>query len=1123
MKCPRCDHESPPHAKFCPECAAPLFLRCAKCGAQLPVSAKFCPECAHPVSTPPTSAPLLDSRAAYTPKHLAERILTSRSALEGERKQVTVLFADLKGSMELLADRDPEEARQLLDPVLERMMRAVHRYEGTVNQVMGDGIMALFGAPLAHEDHALRACYAALAMQSAIRRYADEAQRSHGAEVRIRVGLNSVEVVVRAIGSDLHMDYTAVGQTTHLAARMEQLATPGAILLTVETARLVEGYVELKSLGPVPVKGVVEPVEVFQLIGAAATRSRLQAAATRGLSGLVGRRTELEALHRLRERVASGHGQVVAVVGEPGVGKSRLYWEFAHSSEFRGWLVLASGSVSYGKATAYLPITNFLKAYFQIEDDADAGTIRERITGKLLMLGDTFAETAAAFLALFDVPLEDEKWRNLDPSQRRQRTLDGVKRLLLRESQAQPVLLLLEDLHWIDSETQALLDSLVDSLPTVRIMLLVNYRPEYQHGWGNKTYYTQIRLDPLSGESAEELLQTLLGRDASVPSLIRLLIERTEGNPFFLEESVRTLVETKVMVGEPGTYHLVKPVERIQVPATVQAVLAARIDRLPPAVKHLLQSAATIGKDVPFALLEVVADVPDDELRRGLTHLQAAEFLYEAGLFPELEYTFKHALTLEVAYQSLLHQRRRVLHGRVLAALERMFVDRVGEKVELLGHHATRAEMWDRAATYLYQAGEKALAQARPKAAASFYEAAIDALDRLGEAADRRLQLDAYLELWVTRISTGQLEGIQQLGERAEALARLLNDGPRLAKVQVRQAQALAITWLIPGTFDSAIERAREAFDRADPHDLRTRSYAQYIAGLSYRDTGRFADAIREFGMGTSLFTAPERGDEDAGLIFPIYVSLCSWRSEAYAVLGEFEQALASASEALRMATEIHHFSSLSIANAYLGYVHVVRGNVEMGLPFLERGLAISQEHDLIHGIVGNSLYLGYGLLLLGRRERGLECLARGLGQLVGGFIPQWTRYATVTASAYLAAGHLSEAHSEITQGLSLATERQARGYLPPLLRLRADVLMRQRIEDSTGPLQCLEQGLDLAADLGMRPEVAHCHLGFARLHRQQGSREKAEEHMATATAMFRDLGMSFWAARAETELKELP
>ena len=454
MKCPRCQVENRPQAKFCEECGASLARTCAHCGSPLSATAKFCAECGQPAATAVSER--FVSPQAYTPKHLAERILNSKSALEGERKQVTVLFADLKGSMELLADRDPEDARKLLDPVLERMMEAVHRYEGTVNQVMGDGIMALFGAPLAHEDHAVRACYAALAMQSTIHAYSEEAQRTQGLAIWIRVGLNSGEVVVRAIGGDLHMDYTAVGQTTHLAARMEQLAAPGSTLLSAATLELVEGFVSVKPRGSMPVKGMTEPVEVYELIGAGAARSRLQAAAARGLTKFVGRSAELSQLHQALERAQTGHGEIVAVVGEPGVGKSRLFYELTHSHRMTGLLVLEAGSVSYGKATAYRPVIDLLKAYFKVHDRETHREIREKVTGKLLTLDESLKPALPALLALLDVPIEDALWQGLDPAQKRLRILEACKRLLMRETQVQPLVVVFEDLHWIDSETQTL-------------------------------------------------------------------------------------------------------------------------------------------------------------------------------------------------------------------------------------------------------------------------------------------------------------------------------------------------------------------------------------------------------------------------------------------------------------------------------------------------------------------------------------------------------------------------------------------------------------------------------------------------------------------------------------------
>ena len=787
MKCPRCQAENDTGARFCEDCGARLEAACPSCGTPVTPGKKFCRSCGAALTAEPSR---FTSPESYTPKHLAEKILTSKSALEGERKQVTVLFADLKGSMELLADRDPEEARQLLDPVLERMMEAVHRYEGTVNQVMGDGIMALFGAPLAHEDHAVRACYAALRMQESVRQYAEGIRRDEGVSIQIRVGVNSGDVVVRSIGSDLRMDYTAVGQTTHLAARMEQLAAPGSIVMAPDTLRLAEGYVAVKPLGPVKVKGLSAPVDVYEVISAGAVRTRLERAAARGFTRFVGRDAELEQLRGAYERAGGGHGQVVAVVGEPGVGKSRLFYEFVHSHRFvrskgetpssgstGAWLVVESGSVSYGTATPYLPVIDLLKAYFQIDARDDGRTIREKVTGKLLTLDATLRPLLPALLALLDVPVEDREWHALDPPQRRRHTQEAIKRLLLRESQRQPLCLVFEDLHWIDAETQAVLDGLVESLPAARLLLLTNYRPEYRHPWGSKTYYSQARIDPLPEASATELLGALLGADASIRPLHRLLIERTEGNPFFLEESVRALVETGMLAGDPGRYRLARPLGSIEVPATVQAVLAARIDRLPPEEKSLLQSASVVGKDVPFAHLRAIAELPEEALRAGLAHLQATEFLYETSLFPDLEYTFKHALTHEVAYASVLHERRRALHGRIVAAIETLHPDRLGEYVERLAQHALLGEVWPKAVAYLRQAAAKAVARSANREAVSCLEQALGALRHLPPSPETHVQaIDLRLELQIPLNGLGEIERLLDYLREAEPLAGALGD-----------------------------------------------------------------------------------------------------------------------------------------------------------------------------------------------------------------------------------------------------------------------------------------------------------------------------------------------------------
>ena len=809
---------------------------------------------------------------------------------------MTVLFADLKDSTELIRGLDPEAAQQLLDPAIHLMMDAVHRFEGTVNQVLGDGIMALFGAPIAHEDHALRACYAALAMQAAMQPTTEAVRRTRGLELRMRVGLNSGEVVVRAIGNDLHMDYSAVGETTVLAARMEQTATPGSIRLTPSTLGLVEGLVRVNALGPVPVKGLPEPVEVFELVGASALRRRFQAAAARGLTRFVGRQHELEALHQALAQAAAGHGQVVALVGEAGVGKSRLAYEFVHAHPTQGWRVLESASVSYGKATPYFPVIDLLRRYCHVEEQDDPRTVRAKVTGQVLTLDEALQDTIPALLSLLDVLPDDSPFRTLDPPQRRQRTLQGLKRILLRESQVQPLLLVFEDLHWIDAETQALLESLVDSLPTARLLLLVNYRPEYQHGWGSKTFYTQLRLDPLPPASADALLRALLGNDPSLAPLAPLLIARTAGNPFFLEESVRTLVETGVLVGEPGAYRLTQALPTVQVPATVQAVLAARIDRLPPEEKWLLQTAAVVGTEVPLPLLQAIAELSEATLYRGLAYLQAAEFLYETRLFPEQVYTFKHALTHEVAYGSLLLERRRVLHARLVEALEALAPERVAEQVERLAHHALRGEVWDKAVTYCQQAGARANDRAAFREAVASFEQALQALAHLPESGDTRmLALEIRLAVGRPLRALGEYgRQLALLGE-AEALARALDDRARLGRVLAMMATTLRMT----GDPDGAIATGRQALELAVAlGDSALQVQASFYLGQIYYclgDFGRAAELLRR---------NVEAADRASGTpSTDVRIESRAWLARTLSALGAFAEGRRHGEEALRLAT----------------------------------------------------------------------------------------------------------------------------------------------------------------------------------------------------------------------------
>jgi class 3 adenylate cyclase/tetratricopeptide (TPR) repeat protein len=1049
----------------------------------------------------------------------AKRILTSKTELEGERKQVTVVFADLKGSMELLADRDPEDARKLLDPVLAYMMEAVHRYEGTVNQVMGDGIMALFGAPLAHEDHAVRACYAALRMQESVKRYAEGIFHSQGVRAQIRVGLNSGEVVVRSIGSDLRMDYSAVGQTTHLAARMEQMAAAGSIQLAANTLRLAEGYIEVKPLGSVPVKGLPEPVEAFELTGARQVRTRLQAALPRGLTRFVGRDAEDECLRRVLELAGAGRGQVVAVVGEAGVGKSRLTYEFTQSNRLQNWLILEAASVSFGKAMSWLPVIDLLKDYFKIGAPDDHLEMRNKVLGRVLGLDRALEPAVPPLLSLLDVPVEDPAWQMLDPPQRRQRMLDAVKRLLLRESQAQPLLVVFEDLHWIDSETQALLDSLVESLGSARLLLLVNYRPEYEHRWASKTAYSQLRLDSLPAESAAELLAALLGPDPGLAPLAEMLVKR--GNPFFLEETVRTLVETGALTGQRGAYRLTRPVEALHVPATVQTILAARIDRLPAEEKQLLQAASVIGKDVPHALLEAIAEQSEAGPQRGLRHLQASEFIHETGLYLDLAYSFKHALTHEVTYRGLLRERRRQLHARVVNAIETLFHDHLGEQIERLAHHAVQGELREEAVPYLRQAGLKAAGRSAHEDARTWFEQAIAVLVSLPESPSTLEQaFDVRLDLRQTlNLLAAPRRALERLLE-AETLAERLNDDRRRGLVCALLSNAHCHL----GELDEALAFGTRALEIAERlRDLKLRIVAKTILEQQHYYRGEYARVVA-LATDDDALAFPKDTYSDFGVSGPPSELNRCWLIISLAELGRFAEAAEHASEAIRRATATQPAYTVGWAHWAAGMIHLLSGEWAQARPHIEHATAVLRAGNvalLLSFLVVSSAWglaqLGEATEALGRLREGERLVERQAGRGYVGSIG-WLHLRLGRAALLL--DRLDDAQRFGDRAMD-ASPRQF-GFAAYALHLLGDIATHPEQFDPERGATYYREALALAEPRGMRPLVAHCHLGLGKLHRRTANPEQAREHLTTAMAMYREMGMTYWQEQVEAELRQL-
>ena len=969
--------------------------------------------------------------------------------------------------------------------------------------MLGDGIMALFGAPLAHEDHALRACYAALTMQTAMREYTEAVRRAHGIELRIRVGLNAGEVVVRAIGNDLHMDYSAVGQTTHLAARMEQLATPGTIRLTAATLRLVEGLVRVQALGPIPVKGLTEPVEVFELLGASALRRRLQAAAARGLTRFVGREAELAALRQALDQAGAGHGQVVAVVGEAGVGKSRLVYEGVHAHYTQGWRVLESASVSYGKATPYFPVVDLLKRYAHVEDADEPRTVRAKVTGQVLTLDETLQETVPALLWLLDVLPDDSPFRTLEPPQRRQRTLEALKRVLLRESQVQPLLLVFEDLHWIDTETQALLDSLIESLPTARLLLLVNYRPEYQHGWGSKTYYTQLRLDPLPPASAEAVLDALLGQDPSLAPLKRLLIDAHGGQSLLPGRERAHPGRDRGAGGRAG--RLSAGAERCR-PSRCRRRCRRSWRRASTGCPRRRNSSSrpprSLAPRCRSPCWRPLPSCPRRQLHRGLAHLQAAEFLYETRLFPERAYTFKHALTQQVAYQSLLTSTRQRYHAQLAQALEAR-PETVETQPELLAHHYTEAGLAAQAVGYWQRAGERSTARSAYVEAVAHLTKGLEVLQTLPDTPARaRHELDMQIALgqalWVTKGQAAPEVG--HAYARARELCRQVGDTPQLFVV----LRGLADFYRARGELEAARELGEQLLALAQrQHDPERLAHAHSVLGQVLFYLGEFVPARAHLDQALAVSAAPQ--DRSSPSLFDGAARVLALGTTAYVLwlLGYPDQALTRSHAMLTYAQELQHAFSLARALHNVMTLHKLRGEANAAQEWAEAALAIMTEQGFGQNLGTTTFTRGWALAAQGRHEEGMAQMRQGLAarRAVG---------AGITLAEYSA--RLGEAYGRIGQaeaGLRLLAEALAvvdkgdRWYEAELHRLKGELLLRQAVPDAPQAEACFQQALAVARRQQAKSWELRAAMSLSRLWQQQGKRAEARELLAPIYGWF--------------------
>jgi class 3 adenylate cyclase/tetratricopeptide (TPR) repeat protein len=1066
--CLHCGARNGADNRFCEACGASLEAVCSACGEPGRASARFCAQCGTPMPAVPGTGGGRQARLT-----------------EGERKQVTVLFADLCGSTRIIQALDPEAAMHQLDPALQAMVEAVGRFGGVVNSVQGDGIMALFGVPAACEDHAVRACLAASAMLAAA------AAGETG--MQIRVGMDSGEVVVRPSGSDAS-DYAVTGVVAHIAHRVEQLAAPGVACLTSRTARLARGYVDLASQGKVAIKGLDEPLEIFQLLTVTARPSWEVRSSVHALNRFVGRDAEMAQIAAALGRAALGSGQVVTLVADAGFGKSRVVHEFLRALPSGAWQVLRAAAVAYTAQAPYHFASQLLRSWLGVQASDDRADVARRLEDNLALIDPHRALDLAPLHSLLDLPVVDEHWPRLSPAARRQRLAAALRGVIVREAAQRPLILMVEDYHWVDAPSAELLDAVVEGIGAAHLLLLATTRPERCPPWNQRSYCMQLRLPPLEPAHARALLQELLGPSADIGALREQILGQADGVPLFIEEIARALSETgpaalpRLLAGRGWRD------DGVVVPASVQGIIAARIDRLPAGRRRLLQVASVIGKDVPLNLLEAVAGLPREELEREIAELQASEFLYELILPAGIEYTFRHVLIQTVAYEEILLKHRRELHARVVQGIEQLGANRLDELTEGLADHALRGEVWAAAVEYAMKAGDRAVGRGAWRDAVRYYDRAIEALEHLPVTPDTmEAGIAARLRLRVALPGLADLPRIARCLEEARRLAEQVGDPGRL--VEIDTSQCLTLTKM--GRLQQAIEAGQRGCSGSqrlgEPAAMLSASFA---LAQAYWYRGRFQDGERLL-----IERLPDaRGAlrlRQAGTTGTVSLLAHVCLAKTFAITGRAGQALEFADAAGEIARDTHKLFDLAYSHVGRGFCLLMCDRPDEAVAELEAGLQLARSGDIALLVPSSQRYLGRAYAMLGRSEQALRVLHESIERATSsGLLGMRLWSMGALAHAQLLAAPL-QARDTLQETLAAAGEYGFRPLEVQVMRLLGTAHAR-----CGGPAAQVEawyeKAIRLADDLGMVPDArgAASELASAREAGSSRGQERIENRV---------------------------
>jgi len=1107
MKCPQCQSENPEGKKFCRECGAKFVLSCPQCAAEILPDDKFCGECGQNLARPSDATPKelsfdekLDKIQRYLPKGLTQKILSQRDRIEGERKQVTVMFCDMKGFTPLVERLGPEEAYDIVDKIYELLIHKVHDYEGTVNEMTGDGIVALFGAPIALEDASQRAIRSAMAIHREMSRFSARLKQDKEdlPSLKMRVGIHTGPVVVGTVGNNLRVEFKAVGDTVNLASRMEGLAEPGATYVTEEIFKLTEGFFRFEALGKKEVKGKKEPVQVYRVIAPSTRRTRFDVSAERGLTPFVGRERELELLLDGFERAKSGQGQAFSITAEAGVGKSRLLYEFRKAIANEDATFLEGKCLSYSRSVAYHPVVDILKSNFDVQEGAAELEVIEKVKSGLNVLAVDEAPNLPYILELLSVKQSGIDKIPMSPEARKDRTMGAIKRIVLKGSEIRPLILAIEDLHWVDKSSEEFFKDLLENIPGSRVFLIFTFRPEFVHTWGGRSYHSQVNLNRLSNRESLAVVAHLLGTEGIDRDLEELILEKTEGVPFFIEEFIRSLKDLKIIERKNNRYRLTKDIQDLPIPSTIHDVIMARVDTLPEEVKEVLQIGSVIGREFSHDLIMKMISLSEVELLSNLSALKDSELLYERGVFPQSTYIFKHALTQDVVYDSILTKRRKQIHEEVGKAIENLYTERLEEFYEMLALHYTEAGLSKKAIGYCQQAGKRANERSAYQEAISHLTTGFNLLQTLPETRARHQQelpLQTAIGAALLMVRGHTAPEVEAAYTRARVLCQQLGDTQDMLPVLF----GLWRFYVMRADYAMARQLGEELLGLTERSDeLPLHVIPHYAVGFTCFCLGELLPARSHLEEGIAHYNPAQRrspvfwAGQDPGVACRVYAALTLW------LLGYPDQALAHAREGLALATELVHPFSHAFALAVVSMVERLCRDRQSVYDHADAAVTLSTEQGFPSWLALGTFSRGWALTALGQREEGMIQLRQGCTdwRAIGTelLVPY---FLTHLAEGYGALNHVDEALDALKEGWEAMERTGEHWWKAEMHRLKGDLLLLQSTSDVAQAANCFGQALDVARNQQAKSLELRAATSLARLWQSQDKRQEAYDLLA--------------------------